>query len=36
MKNYLLAMFMLVFLTGCFQQKIKVPEVVVEKNFRVR
>jgi murein L,D-transpeptidase YafK len=31
MKNYLLAMFILIFLTGCFQQKIK-PPVLVENN----
>jgi murein L,D-transpeptidase YafK len=31
MKNYLLATFMLIFLTGCFQQKIK-PPIVREIN----
>ena len=34
MKNYLLAMFILIFLTGCFQQKIK-PPVVIENNITV-
>ena len=34
MKSYLLAIFMLLFLTGCYQQKIKVP-VMVENNVTV-
>ena len=36
MKNYLLAMLILVLLTGCYQQKIEPPEtIVVEKNVTV-
>jgi len=34
MKNYLWAIFILMFLTGCFQQKIK-PPLVLEKNVTV-